>query len=174
MLGVLKGRRSVTFPLPAEASFADMPAPEANLDPALFTPGEPVVQVAEPKTFNGFVRPAGRGTGTRNFIVILAVTSESASYARALEGQCAQRWGKRPGGGCCGVVAVAHTEGGAGTGVRGDGEVIGVSSHRELLMRTLAGWLVRPSRIPSLCTRSTRAGIEWCCCHRAVCMARPR
>ena len=34
--------------------------------------------------------------------------------------------------------------------------------------------LVRPSRIPSLCTRSTRAGIEWCCCHRAVCMARPR
>ena len=33
---------------------------------------------------------------------------------------------------------------------------------------------VRPSRIPSLCTRSTRAGIEWCCCHRAVCMAQPR
>ena len=33
---------------------------------------------------------------------------------------------------------------------------------------------VRPSRIPSLCTRSTRAGIEWCCCHRAVFMARPR
>jgi len=33
---------------------------------------------------------------------------------------------------------------------------------------------VRPSRIPSSCTRSTRAGIEWCCCHRAVCMARPR
>ena len=33
---------------------------------------------------------------------------------------------------------------------------------------------VLPSRIPSLCTRSTRAGIEWCCCHRAVCMARPR
>ena len=24
------------------------------------------------------------------------------------------------------------------------------------------------SRIPSLCTRCTRAGIEWCCCHRAV------
>ena len=33
---------------------------------------------------------------------------------------------------------------------------------------------VRPSRIPSLCTRSTRAGIEWRCCHRAVCMAQPR
>ena len=33
---------------------------------------------------------------------------------------------------------------------------------------------VRASRIPSLCTRPTRAGIEWCCCHRAVCMARPR
>ena len=26
---------------------------------------------------------------------------------------------------------------------------------------------VLPSRIPSLCTRSTRAGIEWCRCHRA-------
>ena len=33
---------------------------------------------------------------------------------------------------------------------------------------------VRPSRIPSLCTRSTRAGIEWCCFYRAFCMARPR
>ena len=33
---------------------------------------------------------------------------------------------------------------------------------------------VLPSRIPSLCTRSMRAGIEWCRCHRAVCMARPR
>ena len=33
---------------------------------------------------------------------------------------------------------------------------------------------VRPSRIPSLCTRSTCAGIDWCCCHRAVCMAWPR
>ena len=31
-----------------------------------------------------------------------------------------------------------------------------------------AGWTVRPSRIPSSCTRSTRAGIEWCCLpHRA-------
>ena len=29
---------------------------------------------------------------------------------------------------------------------------------------------VLPSRIPSLCPRSTHAGIEWCCCHRAVCM----
>ena len=32
----------------------------------------------------------------------------------------------------------------------------------------------RPSLIPSLCTRFTRAGTEWCRYHRAVCMARPR
>ena len=38
----------------------------------------------------------------------------------------------------------------------------------------ILGWYVLPSRIPFLCTRSTRAGIEWCCRHRAVCMARPR
>ena len=31
----------------------------------------------------------------------------------------------------------------------------------------------RPSRIPSLCTHFTRAGIEWRRCHRAACMARP-
>ena len=42
------------------------------------------------------------------------------------------------------------------------------------LVRMFFWYIVRPSRIPSLCTRSTRAGIEWCCCHRAVCMARPR
>ena len=33
--------------------------------------------------------------------------------------------------------------------------------------------LARPSLIPSLCTRLTRAGIEWPRCHRAACMARP-
>ena len=32
----------------------------------------------------------------------------------------------------------------------------------------------RPSRIPPCCAHSTRAGIEWSRCHRAVCMARPR
>ena len=31
----------------------------------------------------------------------------------------------------------------------------------------------RPSLIPYLCTTFTRAGIEWCRCHHAVCMARP-
>ena len=30
-----------------------------------------------------------------------------------------------------------------------------------------------PSRIPPLCVHLTRAGIEWCRCHRAVCMAQP-
>ena len=30
----------------------------------------------------------------------------------------------------------------------------------------------RPSPIPSPCTQSTRAGIEWRRCHRAACMAR--
>ena len=32
--------------------------------------------------------------------------------------------------------------------------------------------LARPSLIPSLCTHSTRAGIEWRRCYHAVCMAR--
>ena len=31
----------------------------------------------------------------------------------------------------------------------------------------------RPSPVASLCIRFTRAGIEWCRCHHAVCMARP-
>ena len=32
----------------------------------------------------------------------------------------------------------------------------------------------RPSHIPPWCTRCMPAGIEWCRCHRAVCMARSR
>ena len=39
-------------------------------------------------------------------------------------------------------------------------------------MKSAAG-PARPSLIPSLCTRFTRAGIEWPRCHRAACMARP-
>ena len=39
---------------------------------------------------------------------------------------------------------------------------------------TGANWsTARPSLIPALRTSFTRAGIEWCRCHRAVCMARP-
>ena len=48
------------------------------------------------------------------------------------------------------------------------------AAHAEGQRGALHEAAVRPSRIFSLCTRSTRAGIEWCCCHRTVCMARPR
>ena len=41
-----------------------------------------------------------------------------------------------------------------------------------LLARSLRPAAPRPSLIPSLCTHSTRARIEWRRCHRAACMAR--
>ena len=120
VLKVLEQRRSVTFEIPAAPTFTDMLLPKTVLDEAAFTPGAPTP--APPagvalKTFEGFKRPGKLGAGTRNFVVILSVTSESASYAKALEERCRKIYPHGPAinNGCSGVVAVAHTEGGAGT-----------------------------------------------------------
>eukprot|EP01051_Picozoa_sp_SAG22_P012471 SAG22_NODE_1301_length_4800_cov_6.150394_2_plen_201_part_00 len=121
--------------------------PKAELDPATFKPGAPTPALpagSAPRTFDGFKRPGKLGSGTRNFIVILSVTSESAAFAKTLEERCAKALGVQ--GGCSGVVAVSHTEGGAGTGDRGSENLLGhAGGHRELLKRTMAGWIVHPN-----------------------------
>ncbi|MGH9173762.1 MAG: UxaA family hydrolase, partial [Vicinamibacterales bacterium] len=104
------------------------------LDEDAFRPGrqvEPVPDDITP-TFLGYDRGPERGVGTRNYVVILAVTSRVGGWARALEERLAGVAAGTPG--IDGIVSVSHTEGGAGT-----------PNNRELLLRTLAGLIVHPN-----------------------------
>lgn len=122
------GIRQLDFDLPAQANFVDRIEPY-QLDPATFRPGAALDPHEERRTFLGYGRSGGRGVGTRNYIVVLGTSSRTASYARLL----AERWAGRPAGD--GVVPIAHTEGGGGS----------APNNRELLLRTLAGFVVHPN-----------------------------
>jgi len=124
--------RRLGITLPETANFEDV-APGYRLDPDAFIPGKQVGPAAREAAFDGYRRSGGRGTGTRNYIVILGTNSRTASFARALERRLA---GSAAGqGGLDGVVAAAHTEGGES----------GQPNNRELLLRTLAGFMVHPN-----------------------------
>jgi altronate dehydratase len=70
--------------------------------------------------------------GTRNCLVILAVSSRVNPFVKAL----AERLGEGGvSGGLDGIVAVSHSEGGSETSPR----------NTELLLRTLAGWICHPN-----------------------------
>ena len=122
------GIRQLDFDLPEQANFVDRIEPY-QLDPANFQPGVALDPHEERRTFLGYGRSGGRGVGTRNYIVVLGTSSRTASYARLL----AERWSGRAAGD--GVVPIAHTEGGGGSD----------PNNRELLLRTLAGFVVHPN-----------------------------
>ncbi|RMF81290.1 MAG: altronate hydrolase, partial [Chloroflexi bacterium] len=74
----------------------------------------------------------GRGVGTRNMIVLLGTSSLTAGFVRALEARLkplADEYSNIDG-----IVAVAHTEGGHHQ-----------PNNRDLLLRTLAGFVVHPN-----------------------------
>ena len=85
------------------------------------------------RTFDGYRREGGRGVGTRNHIVILAVTSRTSSWAKALEERFKGATDEIPN--FDGVVAVAHTEGGGAD----------KPNNLDLLLRTLAGFVIHPN-----------------------------
>ena len=122
------GIRQLDFELPTQANFVDRIEPY-QLDPANFQPGVALDPHEERRTFLGYGRSGGRGVGTRNYIVVLGTSSRTASYARLL----AERWSGRSAGD--GVVPIAHTEGGGWS----------APNNRELLLRTLAGFVVHPN-----------------------------
>ncbi len=98
-----------------------------------FSTGTQVSLHATPGTFQGYKRSSGRGVGTRNYIAIIATNSTASSFVRILQqrlGELAKRSDLFDG-----VVAVAHTEGGSNENPQ----------NRELLLRTLAGFLVHPN-----------------------------
>ena len=132
ILRVLRERR-VGFELPEAPNFRDDPLRPHVLDEQSFRPGEQVPLYREPGTFMGYGRGAARGAGTRNYVVILGLTSHTGPYARALE----RRLSGLAGGldGLDGVVAVSHTEGGEDR----------PPNNLDLLLRTLAGFMVHPN-----------------------------
>lgn len=132
ILRALRERR-VGFELPVEANFRDHGLEPYELDERGFRPGEQVPLHPEPRVFLGYGRGAGRGAGTRNYVVVLGVTSRTGGYAKALERRMRGAAEGYPN--VSGVVAVAHTEGGEG----------GRPNNLKLLLRTLAGFMVHPN-----------------------------
>jgi len=126
ILAVL-AERDIDFALPSHGNFRDQ-IESYQLDPDTFRPGKQVPRVQTPATFMGYRRPGARGVGTRNFIVILATTSDAAAFAEALASRftdVADRYRNIDG-----VVAVTHTEGG---GAR-------QPNNLDFVLRTLAGF----------------------------------
>jgi len=123
--------RRLDFQLPETANFEDH-AEHFVLEPESFVPGHQVTPVPQAATFEGFARTGGRGTGTRNDIVILGTSSLTSGFARALERRMsmAQQPYRRTGR----ITVVTHTEGGSAE-----------PHNLELVLRTLAGFMVHPN-----------------------------
>jgi altronate dehydratase len=123
--------RSLDFSLPAAPNFADQ-IPPFVFDEAQFTPSPPLPLYDEERTFLGYPRSNGRGVGTRNMVVLLGTSSLTGGFVRQLETTLqplADQYTNIDG-----IVAVAHTEGGHSA-----------PNNRELLLRTLAGFMVNPN-----------------------------
>ena len=115
--------RGVPFKLPKDGNFRDDGKP-FTLDEGCEVVDQ-IPLVAQKATFEGFPRSGGRGTGTRNYVVVIGVTSRTASFVRAVAAECDRDV----------VVPVAHTEAG---GQRRP-------NNWELVRRTLSGFIVHPN-----------------------------
>ena len=124
-------RRELNFELPAEPNFDNHIAP-FEFDEASFEPAPPLPRYDHARFFNGYARTGGRGVGTRNMIVVLGTTSLVAGFVRTLaqlSSGMAEEYDNVDG-----IVPVAHTEGGHRD-----------PNNRELLLRSLAGFVVHPN-----------------------------
>lgn len=131
MLDALRGRR-LDFEPPVAPNFKDY-SPGYSLDESSFRNAPPVPRYPQQRTFPGYVRAGGRGAGTRNYLIILGTSSWTAGYARALAERFRNASHEHPN--IDGVVAVAHTEGGAAS----------KPNNHDLLLRALAGFMVHPN-----------------------------
>jgi altronate dehydratase len=123
--------RALNIHLPKEPNFADNLKP-FKLNETEFKPAPAPTRYPNERTFLGYRRSPERGVGTRNFIVILGTTSRTGSYVKQLSDKLQQR--TKSYANIDGVVPAAHTEGG-----------IDDPNNQELVLRTLAGWLVNPN-----------------------------
>jgi len=130
--------------LPKEPTFENVAFRSYDLKADGFCPAASKVAglseaAASGATFDGIARPDGRGTGTRNYVVVIGVTSDLAGFARAVANSYDDDAALKAKG-IDGVVAVAHTEGG---GSGGDAAV--APTNEDKVIRTLAGFVVHPN-----------------------------
>ena len=124
-------RRNLDFALPPQPNF-DNKITSYEFDEASFTAAAPIQLYSEMRHFQGYPRTGGRGVGTRNMIVVLGASSLVAGFVRTLTQLTASMAEAYPN--VDGIVPVAHTEGGHQN-----------PNNRELLLRTLAGFMVHPN-----------------------------
>jgi altronate dehydratase len=125
--------RHLGFELPPEPNFSDAELDPYVLDEERFRSSEQVSLYEEPRTFMGYRRGRGRGVGTRNYVVMMGVTSRLTGFVRALELEMngvADAYENVDG-----IVCVAHTEGGEDR----------KPNNLDLLLRTLSGFMVNPN-----------------------------
>jgi altronate dehydratase len=127
------GYRKEGLDLPGEPNFRDAELEPYVLREETFRPGTQVPPYDEPRTFMGYRRGAGRGVGTRNYVVLLGVTSRLTGFVRALEWE--MNGVSDAYENIDGIVCVAHTEGGEGR----------TPNNLDLLLRTLSGFMVNPN-----------------------------
>jgi altronate dehydratase len=115
--------------LPDEPTARNVTMDPFVLDPATLHLGEQATS-DDRRTFAGYRRPSGRW-GTRNHVVVVAVTSRGSSFvtelARRFEGERSDTFD--------GVVPVAHTEGGEDV----------TPNNVAMVLSVLAGFLVHPN-----------------------------
>ena len=123
------GGRDIDFALPDAANFVDR-FDRFELDAKDISSGAQVPPVAVPGTFSGYGRPGSRGVGTRNFLVVVGLTSNDAALAQAVAERA--RTAPEVAAGRCEVAAVTHTEGGGAAR----------PLNLDFVLRALAGWCV--------------------------------
>lgn len=133
--------------LPTNPNFSDLPLSQfARADQA--GQESPLPRPSGSHHFEGYDR-GDRGVGTRNYVIVLAVNSHAGASAKAL----ARRMDimARTQRGCDGVVPVAHTEGGGPE----------PPNNRDLLLRTLIGFLVHPNVAGAVVLDHPAGAVRW-------------
>ena len=144
VLEALRGRR-IDFALPETPNFTDE-IPPFNFDAAAVEPAEQIAPAKEQRYFEGFDR-GGRGAGTRNVVAVIGVSSRAAGFARRLAMHFREDFGTYKN--VDGVVPIAHTEG-----------EDAVQHNRDLVLRTLAGFIVHPNVGAVLLIDHAAAGVQ--------------
>ncbi len=124
-------RRQLDFELPRQPNFNNRIMPH-QFDETSFRAAAPLPRYSQDRHFMGYARGGGRGAGTRNVIVVLGTSSLAGGFVRTLTQLTAGMADAYEN--VDGIVPIAHTEGGHHS-----------PNNRELLLRTLAGFMAHPN-----------------------------